>query len=37
MASYLKVSLQQEQTPCHDFLGGNSPLPIEGTGDFILP
>jgi hypothetical protein len=32
----LKISLQQEATPCFAFLGGNSPLPIGNTGAFIL-
>jgi hypothetical protein len=27
-ASHLKLSLQQEPTPCFAFLGGNSPLLI---------
>jgi hypothetical protein len=31
-AGYLKLSLQQEPTPCFAFLGGNSPLPIRSTG-----
>jgi hypothetical protein len=36
-ARYLKVTLQQEPTPGFAFLGGNRPLPIGSTGDFILP
>jgi hypothetical protein len=35
-AGYLKLSLQQEPTPCFAFLGGNSPLPIRSTGAIIL-
>jgi hypothetical protein len=35
-AGYLKLSLEQEPTPCFAFLGGNSPLPIRGTGAIIL-
>jgi hypothetical protein len=35
-ASYLKLSHQQEPTPCFAFLGGNSPLPIKSTGAIIL-
>jgi hypothetical protein len=35
-AGYLKLSLQQEPTPCFAFLGGNSPLPITSTGAIIL-
>jgi hypothetical protein len=35
-AGYLKLSLQQEPTPCFAFLGGNSPLPIGSTGAIIL-
>jgi hypothetical protein len=35
-ASYLKLSLKQEPTPCFAFLGGNSPLPIRSTGAIIL-
>jgi hypothetical protein len=34
-AGYLKLSLQQEPTPCFAFLGGNSPLPIRNTGAII--
>ncbi|MHC4458568.1 MAG: hypothetical protein ACYS0I_16070, partial [Planctomycetota bacterium] len=34
-AGYLKLSLQQEPTPCFAFLGGNSPLPIRSTGAII--
>jgi hypothetical protein len=30
-AGYLKLSLQQEPTPCFAFLGGNNPLPIRST------
>jgi hypothetical protein len=33
---YLKLSLQQEPTPCFAFLGSNSPLPIRSTGAIIL-
>jgi hypothetical protein len=33
---YLKLSLQQEPTPCFAFLGGNSPLHIRSTGAIIL-
>jgi hypothetical protein len=36
-AGYLKLSLEQEPTPCFAFLGGNSPLPIRSTGAIILP
>jgi len=32
----LKLSLEQEPTPCFAFLGGNSPLPIRSTGAIIL-
>jgi hypothetical protein len=35
-AGYLKLSRQQEPTPCFAFLGGNSPLPIRSTGAIIL-
>jgi hypothetical protein len=35
-AGYLKLSLEQEPTPCFAFLGGNSPLPIRSTGAIIL-
>jgi hypothetical protein len=35
-AGYLKLSLEQEPTPCFAFLGGNSPLPIRSTGVIIL-
>jgi hypothetical protein len=35
-AGYLKLSLQQEPTPCFAFLGGNSPLPNRSTGAIIL-
>jgi hypothetical protein len=35
-AGYLKLSLQQEPTPCIAFLGGNSLLPIRSTGAIIL-
>jgi hypothetical protein len=35
-AGYLKLSLQQEPTPCFAFLGGNSLLPIRSTGAIIL-
>jgi len=35
-AGNLKLSLQQELTPCFAFLGGNSPLPIRSTGAIIL-
>jgi len=35
-AGYLKLSLQQEPTPCFAFLGGNSPPPIRSTGAIIL-
>jgi hypothetical protein len=35
-AGYLKLSLEQEPTPCFAFLGGNSPLPSKGTGAIIL-
>jgi hypothetical protein len=35
-AGYLKLSLQQEPTPCFAFLGGGSPLPIRSTGAIIL-
>jgi len=35
-ASYLKLSLQQEPTPCFAFLGGNSPLHIRSTGAISL-
>jgi hypothetical protein len=35
-ASYLKLSRQQEPTPCFAFLGGNSPLVIKSTGAIIL-
>jgi hypothetical protein len=35
-AGYLKLSLQQEPTPCFAFLGGNSPLPVKSTGAIIL-
>jgi hypothetical protein len=36
IAGYLKLSLQQEPTPCFAFLGGNSPLPVKSTGAIIL-
>jgi hypothetical protein len=32
----LKISPEQEPTPCFAFLGGNNPLPIRTTGAFIL-
>jgi hypothetical protein len=32
----LKISLEQEPTPCFAFFGGNSPLPIRTTGAIIL-
>jgi hypothetical protein len=32
----LKISLEQEPTPCFAFLGGNSPLTISTTGAIIL-
>jgi hypothetical protein len=35
-AGYLKLSLQQEPTPCFAFLGGICPLPIRSTGAIIL-
>jgi hypothetical protein len=35
-AGYLKLSLEQEPTPCFAFLGGNSPLPLRSTGAIIL-
>jgi hypothetical protein len=35
-AGYLKLSRQQEPTPCFAFLGGNSPLPIRTTGAIML-
>jgi len=35
-AGDLKLSLQQEPTPCFAFLDGNSPLPIKSTGAIIL-
>jgi hypothetical protein len=35
-AGCLKLSLEQEPTPCFAFLGGNSPLPIRSTGAIIL-
>jgi hypothetical protein len=35
-ASYLKLSLEQEPTPCFAFLGSNSLLPIKSTGAIIL-
>jgi hypothetical protein len=35
-AGYLKLSLEQEPTPCFAFLGGNSPLRIKSTGAIIL-
>jgi len=35
-AGYLKLSREQEPTPCFAFLGGNSPLPIRSTGVIIL-
>jgi hypothetical protein len=35
-ADYLKLSRQQEPTPCFAFLGGNSPLPIRSSGAIIL-
>jgi hypothetical protein len=34
--SGLKISLEQEPTPCFAFLGGNSLLPIRTTGAIIL-
>jgi hypothetical protein len=36
MASYLKLSLEQEPTLCFALLGGNSPLPIRSTAAIIL-
>jgi hypothetical protein len=33
---YLKLSRQQEPTPCFAFIGGNSPLPLRSTGAIIL-
>jgi hypothetical protein len=36
IAGHLKLSRQQEPTPCFAFLGGNSPLPIRSTGAIIL-
>jgi hypothetical protein len=36
-AGYLKLSLEQEPTPCFAFLGGNSPLSIRSTAAIILP
>jgi hypothetical protein len=35
-AGHLKLSFEQEPTPCFAFLGGNSPLPIRSTGAIIL-
>jgi hypothetical protein len=35
-AGYLKLSLQQELTPCFAFFGGNGLLPIRSTGAIIL-
>jgi hypothetical protein len=35
-AGYLKLSPQQEPTPCFAFLGGNSLLSIRTTGAIIL-
>jgi hypothetical protein len=35
-AGHLKLSLQQEPTPCFAFLGGNSPLPVKSTEAIIL-
>jgi hypothetical protein len=35
-AGYLKLSHQQEPTPCFAFLGGNSSLPVNNTGAIIL-
>jgi hypothetical protein len=35
-AGFLKLSLQQEPTPCFAFLGGKSLLPIRSTGAIIL-
>jgi hypothetical protein len=35
-AGYVKLSRQQESTPCFAFLGGNKPLPIRSTGAIIL-
>jgi hypothetical protein len=32
----LKISLEQEPTPCFAFLSGNSPLTISTTGAIIL-
>jgi hypothetical protein len=36
-AGYLKLSLQQQRTPCFAFLGGNRPLPLGSAGAISLP